>query len=207
MSVDADRPSRLSVAVPSRRTVTRAAIWTIPAVTVAAASPAFASSNGAIVLDKGLSAILASDGFWNLEFGMGGQIRGEGTFTRPVTVTVTVTFLDASGDNSDNIFYWGATPTGWQGPSETSGVDKVVLTSVGKLEPGGSLPLSDGRCGTEFSSNFGEFVLTIAADGMEGVVEVFPTGSNPPPVSAARGVAEARAVTRSDLLTLKGGEG
>ena len=77
---------------PSRRQVVRAGAWTVPAIAVAAAAPAFAAS-GANIKNPGSTATITQSGSGgNREFSVTTTIRNDGPVaTENLTVRITIT--------------------------------------------------------------------------------------------------------------------
>jgi hypothetical protein len=147
---------------PDRRQVMRAGAWTVPAIAVAAAAPAFATSGANINNPGSTGPITESGNGANREFRLTATIRNDGTVaTENLTVRIsiaggsspTVSLLPASGFNPPTIEVSGTTTT-------------FVFTATSQLAPNGGI--------------IGPLVFGVKPGNSNGTISVTYTATNSP---------------------------
>jgi hypothetical protein len=137
-----------NLAQHSRRTVVRAAAWTVPAVTVAAAAPAYASSEGSrLVLYSGSTAPVRNlDGTWSVYLS-GASIASLGGDIAAGDLGLLVTFEPSLGWDRVGLVTENAvagTPFGPETVWSQDTGDLLQAWSPSALDAGSLLPLADG---------------------------------------------------------------
>ncbi|GAA2120048.1 hypothetical protein [Nocardioides bigeumensis] len=159
-----------------RRTVVRAAAWSLPVVSVAAAAPAYAGSPMRQLVPYGsVSAERNDDGTWSLRLSgvsfwvTGGDIAA-GDLRLEVSFEPSTGFEDEKSLVAENTT--AGTPFGAGGLWSTSQGVLLQCMSAAKIDAESSLTLSDGVWArTEKTDDVqrGRFVMRVSADGFAPV--------------------------------------
>ena len=146
----------------SRRAVVRGSAWTVPAVTVAAAAPAYAVSNtGWIDVDTGASNVAPNDdATWDYFF-LGASIFLESRAVQPNELTMTVTVLPG---NEFEVLDGG--PPGWSQQTAGTVTSATYVYSLGVPADSG-ITIPDGHW---FATAGGSFLITFQAPGFHSFI-------------------------------------
>lgn len=156
----------------SRRAVVRTAAWSVPAVVLTSAAPAFATTPGATTTPQfsfGPTPVVPSPDVpltWDLHF-RGAQITAPTTLTAASVVAVTITFQpNNTSQNLNPTVYTFPAPAGWNSNRAADNeVPSVTLTSLATVAPGASLTLDGLVAGTAADNQFGQFTVVISIGG------------------------------------------
>ena len=146
----------------TRRTVLSGAAWTVPAVTLASAAPAFADSSVAdIAFTSGASKLVTDGDFFGVQFEDAFLTVASDVLGQPATLTMTVAFLPTNGD--DELFSDLTAPAGWTHEPRTTTVRNLLVFAHPTIPTSGAIvPIEDGiYFGTDDVSQRGTFVLTL----------------------------------------------
>lgn len=166
----------------TRRSVVGAAAWSLPALTLATAAPAFAvSSPGATDFQFVPGATEVRRTYENEEhfhdlYLVNAAIQVVGA-TAPVAVTLTATFAPhADAPDQRTWFWWQATPMpGWGGQPPQNAYPSAIQHTTAPIATGGSVPLNGWLMGTEVNNSLGRFVLTFSAPGLTSLTVSYAT--------------------------------
>lgn len=146
----------------TRRTVLRSTAWAAPAVTLASASPAFASSPGSdFVFTAGSSSVVPDGDFFSVRTTNAVVAVARDALSAPAQLTLTVTFVPTAGD--DELYSEFTAPPGWLPEPRSAGVRNVLVFTYGRIltGAGATVPFGDGTWfGTDDVAQKGTFVLT-----------------------------------------------
>lgn len=146
---------------PSRRAVIRTALWSVPAISLATATPAFAIS-GVPALEFVGGSTRIDRGTGDLVFD-GAAVRAVGRSTTAAPVLMTVTFNNYFG--SRPILEERTALSGWS--SSPSG-NTLEFSSETNVRAGDPVSLGTGSVGRDRLAD-GEYILDFVAAGYEPV--------------------------------------
>jgi hypothetical protein len=155
-------------------------MWSVPAVAVATAAPAFAGSGPAalprMIVDPGTTAVVVRpDGY--LEVALSGLSVQLGADVTAGSLKMSVTFIPypESPQQSTAVYPYGI-PAGWSGV-----FGEVAHYSYDQAAVAGEvIPLGDATLfGTMVADQFGTFVVTFEAPGNALAVTTFDTPRPP----------------------------
>lgn len=164
--------------VPTRRSVVRAAAWSLPAVAVAAQAPAFAASGAAdgFAFIPGGTRVVEADNpnntnrWYDLRF-EGASVRAGAGGVAAGGLTLSLRWVpDADVAAGARWGFMDSVPSGWSssvpaGNGVYEGVT-VVLTWPAAVSPGGVVALTDGiYLGTNTAWSLGTYFVDVSAPG------------------------------------------
>ncbi|WP_110240712.1 hypothetical protein [Nocardioides gilvus] len=177
----------LPSASPSRRAVVGAAAWSVPAVVLTSAAPAFANSPGATTTPQfsfGPTPVVPSPDIplvWDLNF-VGAQITAPSTLTGPSVVTMTITFQpNATSQYPNQTVYTFPAPAGWSSnrPADNE-FSNVILTSLATIAAGDSLTVNGLFAGTAADNQFGTFTVVVGVGATSSSFAIATPTAFPP---------------------------
>lgn len=183
---------------PSRRALLRSTVWAVPAVTVAAAAPSYATSGAPALVfrDFDVTPVQGSDvSGWFYDVTINALTVGATGNGVAQRVTLTIAFAPDGGANMDvedsaAVISW-TVPGGWTlvsapvpGQSADLSLHWLSGDTVSSTTPvsTGAVPLSFG---TGFYFVVGVFSVTASAPGYTSVTRTFHTGPVPPEARVA----------------------
>lgn len=135
---------------PTRRSVTRAAAWSVPVIAAATAAPAYAASP----CDPRTNQRLDWDGS-NVAFSRSSDVAARATFTPAVGVPVLTLDVAAA--------YTGLMRSGYEAPGNRQNPSLRLATNVGNLGRSGiSLWQASTRSAPAFTSDLGAYTFTFS---------------------------------------------
>lgn len=148
----------------SRRALVSTAAWSVPAVSLALAAPAFANSTD-LQFVWGPNPVVPSPEVplvWDLSLA-GGLITAPAALAAPSAVTVMVTFApNTTSQHMGATVYTFAPPYGWiSDRAPEMEVASVTFTSLAPLSSGQSIAFSGLIAGTAADNQFGIYTLTV----------------------------------------------
>lgn len=194
---------------PSRRALLRSTAWGVPAVSIAAAAPSFATSGTPALAfaEFAMTPMLgfdSSDWFYDVAIdALTVSATGNGAAQR---VTVSIDFVPDGGSNAgragaDLVGGWSV-PSGWFAttiPADPRVVGTFHFMSSASVTS--TTPVRTGRVPLAFGTFayrvVGVFAVTASASGYTPVTQTFRTGPVPPQghVVAGQGASDAATVT------------
>lgn len=181
----------------SRRRVLGTATWAVPAISVAAAAPAFAGSGSSSVqfLASSTGVVPTSvDGvvFNDLRFS-GAHLRVWGMPAAGAALTLTVSFTPFPGQSAaqGTLFVMDTIP-GWTSTQLGDEVTSAVFSHDGPVGNDATVAIPDGiYVGTNYEGEYGTYLLTFSISPLTPAVASFSSG--PVPGGAAlRGAGQRR---------------
>ncbi|WP_110240278.1 hypothetical protein [Nocardioides gilvus] len=145
----------------TRRTVLSGAAWTVPAVTLASAAPAFADSVVPdIAFTSGATKLVTDGDFFGVQFEDAFLTVAPDVLGLAAELTLTVVFVPTSGD--DELFSDLTAPAGWIHQPRSATVRNLLVFARPTIPTSGALvPIEDGiYFGTDDVSQRGTFALT-----------------------------------------------
>lgn len=189
----------------SRRTLVGTAAWSVPVVTMVAASPTYATSgqsDALIFVPRATAVVPVADqgnAYFDVSFAGAAFVQVDGTPTVGAQLTMTVIFVPFldSPESEPDTFSHSPPPPSWTSATSGQAAAIHIFTYAGVIASGDNVAIADGDYfGTAIEEQYGTFHLTFALDGLTSTTAAFATPP-PPPAANLRGASRAGASPRA----------